>query len=340
MHNYFDAAAKEILNLSDRAIIPFLNANFAASIPPNVPVFRTNTELRIPSSEKDFRTIIADAVFLIADTCYHIEVQLDRRTGMALRMFLYGLAQALDDPGEEDGVPLIDLPKSLVIYLEPPAAAPDHELLRIRFPDGSRHEYRAPVINLPELSVSELAERHLLIFAPLYTLKLRKKMKQAGTKEERAGLAAELKKVYEELREGLKRERDLGNLTELDEDKIREIAEILHRKVYGGYNEFEEDDMDASNLFSELRVIEKLHQELDEERRAREELEQFREEAISKVAELEQFREEAISMAELDRQRLREDTARNILRLGLSVEQAAQATGLPPETVRTLASRP
>jgi hypothetical protein len=166
MHNLFDAAAKEILNLSDRAIIPFLNANFAASIPPNVPVFRTNTEHRLPSSEKTSRTIIADAVFLVADTRYHIEVQLDRRTGMALRMFRYGLAKALDDPGEEDGVPLIDFSKSLVIYLEPSAAAPDHELLRIRFPDGSRHEYRAPVINLPELSVSELSERHLLIFAP------------------------------------------------------------------------------------------------------------------------------------------------------------------------------
>jgi predicted transposase YdaD len=85
-----------------------------------------------------------------------------------------------------------------------------------------------------------------------------------------------------------------------------------------------------------LRVIEQLHQELDEERRVREELEQFREEAISKVAELEQSREEAISLAG---QRLR-DTARNILRLGLPVEQVAQATGLPPETVQTLASRP
>jgi predicted transposase YdaD len=99
---------------------------------------------------------------------------------------------------------------------------------------------------------------------------------------------------------------------------LREITEILYRKVYEGYNEFEEDGMNASTLFSDLRIIEQLHQELDEERRVR---------------------EEAVSKAELDRQRLR-DTARNILRLGLSVEQVAQATGLPPETVRTLTSRP
>jgi predicted transposase YdaD len=43
-------------------------------------------------------------------------------------------------------------------------------------------------------------------------------------------------------------------------------------------------------------------------------------------------------MAELDRRRLR-DTARNILRLGLSVEQVTQATGLSPETVRELAAQ-
>ncbi|MDR1351876.1 MAG: hypothetical protein LBK05_01235 [Treponema sp.] len=59
--------------------------------------------------------------------------------------------------------------------------------------------------------------------------------------------------------------------------------------------------------FSSLRVIEKLHKELE---RSREE----------------------------ERQRLR-DTARNILRLGLSVEQVTQATGLPRETVQTLAAQ-
>jgi hypothetical protein len=48
---------------------------------------------------------------------------------------------------------------------------------------------------------------------------------------------------------------------------------------------------------------------------------------------LEQSREEAVFMAKLDRQRFR-DMARNILRLGLPVEQAAQAAGLPPEMVR------
>jgi hypothetical protein len=73
--------------------------------------------------------------------------------------------------------------------------------------------------------------------------------------------------------------------------------------------------------FPNLRVIEKLHAEIDE--------------AASRVAELERAREEAVSMA---RQRLR-DTARNILRAGQPVEQVAQWTGLPPETVRALAAQ-
>jgi predicted transposase YdaD len=88
---------------------------------------------------------------------------------------------------------------------------------------------------------------------------------------------------------------------------------MLHREVYGEYNEFEEEAMD----FSSLRVIEKLHKEMEDVRRSR---------------------EEAVSRAELDRQRLR-DTARNILRLGLSVEQVTQTTGLPRETVQTLAAQ-
>ncbi|MDR1127683.1 MAG: hypothetical protein LBL20_00080, partial [Treponema sp.] len=89
MHNDFDTAAKEILNLSDRAIIRFLNANFSASHPPDAPVVRTNTEYRHPSrpgkGRPGAKTIIADSVFLVGERSrYHIEIQLDRRAGMAL----------------------------------------------------------------------------------------------------------------------------------------------------------------------------------------------------------------------------------------------------------------
>jgi hypothetical protein len=180
------------------------------------------------------------------------------------------------------------------------------------------------VIKLTELSVNGLLERHMVIFAPLYILKLRKKAKRARTREERERLAAELKGIYREIGEALGQEKEDGNLNEVDGDKVLGMTEVLHGDVYGEYNEFEEEAMD----FSSLRVIEKLHKEMK----------QSREEAASRVAELEQSREEAVSRAKLDRQRLK-DTARNILRLGLSVEQVTQATGLPQETVQTLAAQ-
>jgi predicted transposase/invertase (TIGR01784 family) len=128
-------------------------------------------------------------------------------------------------------------------------------------------------------------------------------------------------------------------MTEMDEDKIVRITGVLHRKVYGGYNEFEEDTMSLSD---DMRVIEKLHAEKAEIERSREEERRFREEAVSRMAELEQSREEAVfRVAELEQSREedRQRTARNILRLGLPVEQAAQATGLPLETVQALAAQ-
>ncbi|MDR1353168.1 MAG: hypothetical protein LBK05_07790 [Treponema sp.] len=332
MHNDFDNAAKEILNLSDQAIIPFLNANFSASHPPDARIVRTNTEYRLPSRSQKGRpgskTIIADTVFLVGENSrYHIEIQLDRRAGMALRMFRYDAAEALEHPFNENGIETVSFPKSLVIYLEPAAGAPDHELLRIRFPDGFCYEYRTPVIKLTELSVEGLLERHMVIFAPLYILKLRKKTKKARTEKEREKLAAELREIYREIGEALGREKEDENLSEVDGDKVLGMTEVLHREVYGEYNEFEEEAMD----FSSLRVIEKLHEEMEDVKRSREEERRSREEAVSRTAELEQSREE-------ERQRLR-DTARNILRLGLSVEQVTQATGLPRETVQTLAAQ-
>jgi predicted transposase YdaD len=73
-----------------------------------------------------------------------------------------------------------------------------------------------------------------------------------------------------------------------------------------------------------MRLIERLCSEMDEVRHSREEIARS-------------FEEERRSREE-ERQRLR-DTARNILRLGLSVEQVTQATGLPRETIQTLAAQ-
>jgi hypothetical protein len=308
----FDDAAKEILNLSDTAIIPFLNASFSASHPPDARVVRANTEYRVPPAEQRSggKTIIADEIFLVGETdrC-HIEIELHRKAGMAVRMFRYDVAEALDHPTEEDGVQTINFPKSLVIYLEPPANAPDYELLRVRFPDGALYDHRTQVIKLTKLSVGELVERHLLIFAPLYILKLRRKLKRAKTPEKRKHLAAELKEIYGEIGKAMKREKEAGNMTEVDENKIVNITEFLHEKIYGEYNEFKEETM-GMGIPERMRLIEKLYAE----------------------------RDEAASRAELDRQRLR-DTARNILKAGQSVEQVVQWTGLPRETVQALAAQ-
>jgi hypothetical protein len=327
----FDDAAKEILNLSDSAIIPFLNASFSASHPPDARVIRTNTEYRLPPPETGSgrKTIIADEVFLVGETDhYHIEIELTRKAGMAVRMFRYDTAEALEHPSEEGGVQTINFPKSLVIYLEPPANTPDYELLRIRFPDGACYHHKTPVIKITELSVGELAERHLLIFAPLYILKPRWKLKRAKTPEERRQLAAELEGILTELDEALQRERKTGSMTEADGKKIEDMTKLLHDKLYGGYNECKEETM---NIPQRMRLIERLCSEMDEIRHSREEI------ARSFEAER-RSREEIARSFEAERQRLK-DTARNILKAGQPVEQVVQWTGLPRETVQALAAQ-
>jgi hypothetical protein len=76
------------------------------------------------------------------------------------------------------------------------------------------------VINLTKLSVGELVKRHLLIFAPLYILKLRQNLKRTKTPGKRKHLAVELTKIYGEIGEALKREKEAGNMTEVDENKM------------------------------------------------------------------------------------------------------------------------
>jgi hypothetical protein len=181
------------------------------------------------------QTVIADEVFLVGDADrYHIEIELTRKAGMAVRMFRYDTAEALEHPAREGGVQTINFPKSMGIYLKPPANTPGYELLRVRFPNGLCYDHRIPVIKLTELSVGELAERHLLFFAPLYILKMRRKLKRAKTPAERRLLAAELAALYGELAEALKQEKEAGSMNEVDGNKIEDMTKLLYNKIYGG----------------------------------------------------------------------------------------------------------
>jgi predicted transposase YdaD len=85
------------------------------------------------------------------------------------------------------------------------------------------------------------------------------------------------------------------------------------------------------DISEKMRLIEKLHAERDEARARAAEFEKAREEDRRALDKERRAREETL-------ERFR-DTARNILRLGLPVEQVAQATGLPPETVGELAAQ-
>jgi hypothetical protein len=186
-------------------------ASFSASHPPDARVVRINTEYRLPPAKTGSgrKTIIVDEVFLVGDTDrYHIEIELTRKAGMAVRMFRYDTAEALEHP----------------------ANTPDYELLRVRFPNGLCYDHRTPVIKLTELSVGELVERRLLIFAPLYILKMRRKIKCAKTPGERRQLAA----LYGELTEALKQEKEAGSMNEVDGNKIEDMTKLLYNKIYGG----------------------------------------------------------------------------------------------------------
>jgi hypothetical protein len=88
------------------------------------------------------------------------------------------------------------------------------------------------VIKLTELSAAELVERHLLIFVPLYILKMRRKLKRAKTSDERKQLAAELEKILNELDEALKQEKEAGSMTEVDGNKIVDMTELLRDKIW------------------------------------------------------------------------------------------------------------
>jgi predicted transposase YdaD len=154
--------------------------------------------------------------------------------------------------------------------------------LRLKFPDGSSHDYGVKTFNFLAHTVEELEERGLTILLPFYVLKLRRRLDKAGSAEEHAALAEEMSTVIGELMGAVERGEHAGMLD-------------------GDCEEFKEADV----VLSEYLLT-------------------YSEEAAIKA------REEGQREGKLD-------VAKNMLSLGMSVDDVAKYTRLPHSSLEQLA---
>ncbi|GHV91139.1 hypothetical protein AGMMS50268_16420 [Spirochaetia bacterium] len=301
--NIFDRLFKQLMHLSRKAVIRFINGLFGVNHPLNSSVSYPNTEYVTP----DLRRFISDITILIGGCKYQIEAQINNDLNMAIRVFRYGFEESLRSKTEKDGEITLSFPQVRVIYWETTRKTQDVLTLNLKFPDGKIHKYQVKTFKFLDYSIAELEQRKMSILLPFYVLKLRKQVKAAKTGKRRQELAKEMEILIDQLVHAAKRSANTGVLDNDDSaDVIKQMNHLLH-EIYQDYNEFKEVSEMAQK--QELRWSEQIKLKARRQERRKNQQEYYQNQLAS---------------------------ARNMKADGLPVDKIITYTGLTPQDIENL----
>jgi hypothetical protein len=232
----FDRIFRELLHLSNRAIISFINGLFQTRYPLDSAVEALSTQ----TVDEGLRLRTSDTMLLINGVTYHIEVQTTFRTSMTIRVFEYGLAHGVGKKTLDGGIRTIVFPQPRIIYLTTGGETPKKQTLRLQFPSGFVYDYEVETFNPLEHSVEELEERGMALLLPFYVMKMRDQVIKADAAGRRK-LSAEMNTLLDKVDEAVKNCKRKGQIDEQDAYDIMQDLDCLLTELYGGYKEFAED---------------------------------------------------------------------------------------------------
>jgi hypothetical protein len=233
----FDRTFKQLLHLSNKAVISFINGLFRTKHPLDSNIEPLNTE----TISKDLRLRTSDTLLRINGLTYHIEVQTSFDVEMTIRVFEYGFAYGVREKTFDQEVRTILFPQSRIIYLTGTAKTPAKQTLRLQFPDGFCYDYEVKTFNPLDHSVKELEKKGMAILLPFYILKMREEIAKADSKERRK-LPAKMRKLLDNVDEAVKNCREKGQIDDQDALDIMRDLDRLYTELYGGYEELAGED--------------------------------------------------------------------------------------------------
>jgi hypothetical protein len=233
----FDKTFKQLLHLSDRAVVSFINGLFHSRHPLDSNVEHLGTE----TISKELRRRASDILIRINNVTYHLEAQTTFDTDMTIRVFEYGFSHAVGSKTFDDGIRVIAFPQARVIYLTTTGKTPNKQTLRLRFPDGFTHDYEVRAFNPLDHSVKELEKKGMALLLPFYVMKMREQIAQAD-KAGREKLSAKMGTLLDKVDGAVKNCREKGLIDDQDALDIIRDLDRLYTELYGGYQEFAEDE--------------------------------------------------------------------------------------------------
>ena len=221
----FDDVFRTMVEKMTYLLVPLINEVFHTSYPEDVKIVHLRNEHQLEDGE-----LITDARLLIGDKVYHIECQSTDDTTMAIRMFEYDLAIALESRRRVGRKFFVEFPKSCVIYLRTTKNTPDVEEVEMKLPDGQVCEYRIPTVKVERYTKDSIFEKNLLMLLPFYVMRYEESAHAIGKDSEKL---QRLLKEYESIQINLEKELSIAGRSELYTDLnklIVRISDYIFRK--------------------------------------------------------------------------------------------------------------
>ena len=302
----YDKIFKRILTLSNVAVVNFINGIFGRNFPKDSKLTYNWTENIKNSLEKT----IADTIITVNDTeKFHAEVQVNSDSTIAMRVFDYGYQDALKYRKTEPDRIILEFPQSKVIFLEHNSNTPDVVILELRFGEQGGFEYKIPTMKFLDYSIDELNSQNLVILLPLYLLKLRKEIEKEQSRESALKLKA---LINDGIIKSIEDNEAAGNITHEDTAILIGLLERLYTHLYGSIKKFKEEGVKDIMAEKLILDIDRLMFESNK-----------REQRL--ILESQKREEEA-----------KLEVAINLLDMGMTIEQVANATNLPLNKIKRL----
>ena len=302
----YDKIFKRILTLSNVAVINFINGIFNKTFPKDSKLTYNWTENIKNSLDKT----IADTIITVNDTeKFHAEVQINNDSTIVLRVFDYGYQDALKYRKTDSDRIILEFPQSKVIFLEHSSNTPDEVILELSFGKKGKFEYKISAMKFLDYSIDELNKQNLVILLPLYLLKLRREIEKEQSTENALKLKA---LINDGIIKSIEDNEAAENITHDDTIILIGLLEKLYTHLYGGIKKFKEEGV--KDMIAEKLILETDKIIYDKDNKIR-------------IAE---------KKAEKSEEKKALEIARNLLTMGMTIEQIKNVTNLPLNKIKGL----
>ena len=308
----WDEIMKKETFLMPEQLFPLIHEIHGKEYPRTAKVLPLATEYSIERMDThEIASIRADITVMVEERdIYHFECEISKDGTMVIRMFEYDVHIAITYAQKGDEGPyVLRFPHSAVLYLQDMGTAPEFLTCPVVFQDGSRHEYRVPVIRVQSYTLEEIQEKHLCVLIPFLPLRFRPELSHTNPQISKD----ELTDFYQQIILILEQEVAAGYLTEnkrkailsllsksmirvfyRDEKLLEEVLRLTEPILELEFEKVERLERELKKEYEEkLRLQQELEKKLEEQRKESEKkLEEHRKESEEQRKEIEYLQRE------------------------------------------------